>query len=66
MGRRKKKPKAEFVYKGVRLDEDTVAQGEDLAQRFASGNFSRVARAALRLGLDALEKSPELLLEPGD
>ena len=47
---------------GLRVSADDMARIDALAGRLAIGTRHGIARAALRLGLDAIEKDPAILL----
>ena len=47
---------------GVRVSADDVARLDALAERLPIGSRHAIARFALRLGLDAIERDPGVLL----
>jgi hypothetical protein len=50
---------------GLRLDAEDVARLDALTERMLVGSRHALARAALRLGLDAIEADPAVLLGGG-
>jgi hypothetical protein len=46
----------------LRLSEQDIARLDDLAERLPIASRNAIARAALRIGLEALEKDPTKLL----
>lgn len=57
-----KKKDGEGAMLGLRLDADDVARLNALTARMLLGSRHSLARAALRLGLDAIEANPAVLL----
>ena len=54
------------VMVGVRLDADSAARLDAIAERLGGVlHRSQVARAALRLGIDLLDRDPTLLVKGG-
>jgi hypothetical protein len=47
---------------GVRVSPDDLVRIDALAERFPIGTRHAIARFALRLGLDAIERDPAVLL----
>jgi hypothetical protein len=47
---------------GVRVSADDLARLEALAERLPIGTRHAIARFALRIGLDAVERDPSVLL----
>jgi hypothetical protein len=47
---------------GVRVSTDDLTRIDALAQRIEVGTRHSIARAALRIGLDAIERDPAILL----
>jgi hypothetical protein len=47
---------------GLRLDAEDVARLDALTDRMLVGSRHALARAALRIGLDAIEREPAILL----
>ena len=47
---------------GVRVSADDVARLDALAERLPIGTRHAIARFAFRIGLDAIERDPSLLL----
>jgi hypothetical protein len=47
---------------GVRVSADDLARLDALAERLPIGTRHGIARFALRLGLDAIERDPAILL----
>jgi hypothetical protein len=47
---------------GVRVSSDDLARLDAIVSRMMLGSRHAVARAALRLGLDAIERDPGVLL----
>jgi hypothetical protein len=47
---------------GIRVSADDLARLDALAERFPIGTRHAIARFALRIGLDAIERDPALLL----
>jgi hypothetical protein len=56
------KGKDEGAMLGLRLDAEDVARLDALTERMLVGSRHALARAALRLGLDAIERNPTVLL----
>ena len=47
---------------GIRIDAEDVARLDALTERMLLGSRHALARAALRLGLDAIERDPTVLV----
>ena len=47
---------------GLHVSDDDLARLDAVVSRMMLGNRHSVARAALRLGLDAIERDPRVLL----
>lgn len=47
---------------GVRVSADDLARLDGLAERLPIGTRHAIARFALRIGLDAIERDPQVLL----
>lgn len=50
---------------GVRVSSDDLARLDSLAARLPIGTRHAIARFALRIGLDAIERNPQVLLGAG-
>jgi hypothetical protein len=57
-----KNTKDEGAMLGIRIDADDVARLDALTERMLLGSRHALARAALRLGLDAIERDPTVLV----
>jgi hypothetical protein len=50
---------------GIRVNEDDLARLDAVVSKLMLGSRHAVARAALQLGLDAIERDPSVLLGGG-